>query len=241
MSRFPIHARALVLCLLLCCSFPAVKGQEALPDSLARERIRVIQEMLDQGKKGAKWWWTGWLVGYSGATVVQTAVAITGDDLKTRQDWAQGALSTLLGAAGQLIAPLTPGYTSDQLRGMPEATSDDVRLKLEEAEKQLEACALREISGRSWKTHVLDGSVNLGLGMIIWFGFHRSFMQGFTNIALNTAVCEAQIFSQPTRAIRNYNRYCQQYDPASSLVELPPAVSWHFTMSPGGLGVKIVF
>lgn len=241
MPKLPRYTRPLVLCILLCCSFPAVTAREPLPDSLARERISVIQEMLDQGRKGANRWWKGWLIGYSAATVAQTAIAVTGDDLKTHQDWTLGAVSTLLGAAGQLISPLTPGYTSDRLREMPENTAEDLAIKLAEAEKQLEACALREKSGRSWKTHALDGAVNVGFGIVIWYGFKRSFMEGFTNIALNTAVCEAQIFSQPTRAIRNYNRYCQQYHNESVLVEVPPAVSWHFTLSPGGLGVRIVF
>lgn len=241
MLKPPRYTRAIVVCILLCGCFLPVSSQEPLPDTLARERIRVIQEMLDQGRKGANRWWKGWLIGYSAATVGQTAIAIAGDDLKTRQDWTLGAVSTLLGAAGQLISPLTPGYTSDRLREMPENTADDLAIKLAEAENLLEACALREKSGRSWKTHTLDGAVNVGLGMVIWYGFKRSFMEGFTNIALNTAVCEAQIFSQPTRAIRNYNRYCQQYHTEAGLVELPPAVSWHFTLSPGGLGIRIVF
>jgi hypothetical protein len=221
--------------------FSATSAQDTLPDSLVRERLQIIQIMLDQGKKGANFWWNGWLVGYSVATLAQSAIVISSDNLKTRQDWTLGAITTLLGAAGQIIAPMTPGYTSDKLEEMPEGTPEENRIKLQEAEKLLEKCALREKSGRSWKMHALDGAVNVSCGFIMWFGFKRTFFEGVENIAINTAICETQIFTQPTRAIRDYNYYCQKYKPGQELSSIQPSVSWYFTLVPGGIGIKMVF
>jgi hypothetical protein len=218
-----------------------VKAQDVISDSMVSERIQVIQKMLNDGKKGANLWWYSWFVGYNVATLAQGAVVITSDKLATRQDWTLGAISTVLGATGLLIAPMTPGYTSNRLEEMPERTPEEKILKLLEAEKLLENCALREKSGRSWRTHALDGAVNVGCGAVMWFGFKRTFIQGATNIAMNTAICEAQIFTQPTRAIRDFNTYCRKYKPEESKAYAPPMVDWYFTMIPGGIGIKMVF
>ena len=218
-----------------------VSAQDALPDSLVRERIQVIQEMLDNGKKGANVWWYGWLAGYSAATVAQGSIVILSDNLATRQDMALGAITTLLGAAGQLIAPMTPGYAPDRLKAIPEGNPELNRRKLEEAEKLLEVCALREKEGRSWKMHVLDGTVNLGCGMIVWLGFKRTIPAGLENFTLNTVICEAQIFSQPTRAIRDYAAYCRKFKADQNLSCTPPRITWYFMMVPGGIGVKMLF
>lgn len=233
--------RVTTLLLVFCYEFIRVTAQDVLPDSLVRERIQVIQNMLKEGKKGANLWWYGWFIGYNAATLAQGAVVISSDKLATRQDWTLGAISTVLGAAGLLIAPMTPGYSTNSLEEMPEGTPEECLLKLQEAEKLLENCALREKSGRSWKTHTLDGAVNIGCGAVMWFGFKRNFIQGISNIAMNTAICETQIFTQPTRAIRDYNSYCQKYKPLDIKAYAPPLVNWYFTMVPGGLGIKMVF
>lgn len=228
--------------------FPAVQipgnqviAQDSIPNSRVIERIHVIQTMLNDGKKNANLWWYGWLYGYSAATVAQGTVAVFAGKLSTRQDMILGAATTFLGAAFQLVTPMVPGYAPKRLQEMPEGTPEENRLKLEEAEKLLEASARRERDGRSWKIHVLDGLVNVSSGFIVWFGFDRNFGQGFVNASYNQAICEAQIFTQPTRAIRDYNVYCLKYKPGQSLTLKPPPVSWYFTMIPGGLGLRLVF
>ncbi|HLO60232.1 MAG TPA: hypothetical protein VK179_15890 [Bacteroidales bacterium] len=235
----PVLTLALIVLLNSHCSNAIC--QDVLPDSLMNERINVITGMLNQGKKGANLWWKGWLVGYGAATVAQTALAITSDDLKGRQDWSLSALSTLLGAAGQLIAPMPKGYTSDLLNEMPQDSPEQLRLKLQTAEKLLFECAQREKHGRSWKTHALDGAVNLGFGAVVWFGFDRYFAEGAGNFVLNSVICETQIFTQPVRAIKDYNRYMQKYRPGNASYLRSEEVSWYFTMMPGGLGFRVVF
>ena len=217
------------------------KTQDSIPDSLVRERIQVIQNMLDQGKKNANAWWYGWLVGYGTATLAQGAVCLFGDKLATRQDMALGAITTLLGMGGQIISPMVPGYAPGKLEEIPEGTPEENLRKLQEAEKLLGECAIREKEGRSWKIHALDGAVNISCGFIVWFGFKRSFLAGIENVALNTAICEAQIFTQPTRAIKDYDYYCQKYNTGQNLAGHRPPVTWSFTMVPGGIGLRLMF
>ncbi len=216
-------------------------AQESIPDSLVRERIQVIQQMLDQGEKKADLWWYGWIAGYGGATIAQGTVALFSDKLATRQDMILGAFTTLLGMGGQIIMPMVPGYAPDRLREIPEGSPEQNLVKLQEAERLLEASALREKEGRSWKIHAMDGAVNVACGFIVWFGFKRTFTDGLINVAINTAICEAQIFTQPTRAIRNYNDYCLQYKCGQPFTLREPGVTWSFTMVPGGVGVRLTF
>jgi len=218
-----------------------IKAQDIVSDSLVNERIQVIQTMLDKGKKNANVWWYGWLVGYGTATLAQGAVCFFSDKPEIRQDMALGAVTTLLGMGGQIIAPMVPGVAPGKLEDISEGTPEENIKKLQEAEKLLEECATREKEGRSWKIHVLDGAVNISCGFIVWFGFQRTFLEGVENVAINTAICEAQIFSQPTRSIKDYNQYCQKYKPGQNLVCREPEVTWSFTMIPGGIGIRLLF
>jgi hypothetical protein len=233
-------AIALFLLILLCRPGIAL-GQEIIPDSLVKVRIQLIQNKLDEGKKNANLWWYGWIAAYGTATLAQGAVFLFSDKLATRQDMALGALTTLLGVGGQLIDPMVPGYAPARLREFPEGSPGQNLLKLQEAEKLFEESALREKEGRSWKIHALDGAVNFGCGFVVWLGFKRTPLAGIENFAMNTAICEVQIFTQPTRAIRDYNAYCRQYKPSQNLTCQVPEVTWSFTTVPGGIGLRLTF
>lgn len=215
--------------------------QAQLPDSIVKERIQVIQRMLDGGKRNANLWWYGWIATYGAAAITQGTIWIASDKLATRQDMALGVLTDLLGMGGQIISPMVPGYAPARLENIPGGTPEENVLKLREAEKLLEESAKREKEGRSWKIHVLDGAVNLGCGFIMWFGLDRTFLEGIENVALNQAVCEIQIFTQPTRAIKDYKTYCRQYNTEQNLSLNEPKVTWSFAMIPGGLGVRLTF
>lgn len=232
---------AVLLAILFLFPWSGLIAQDNLPDSIAVERIQIIQDMLDKGRGKANAWWYGWIAGYGAATIAQGTVCLFSDKLATRQDLALGALTTLLGMGWQIIDPMTPGFASEMLKEYPDRSPEERSIKLQEAEKLLEASALREKDGRSWKIHVLDGAVNIGCGFIVWFGFKRTFTDGLINTAMNTAICEAQIFSQPTRAIKDYNKYCQLYKPDQMLSYEEPRMTWSFIMVPGGAGIRLGF
>jgi hypothetical protein len=89
------------------------------------ERIQHIEKMLDQGKPNVnRWWYYGWLVEYSAATIGQSVVCFSSHDKGVRQDMALGAMTTFLGTAGQLITPMVPGYAPDRLSQIPEDTQE---------------------------------------------------------------------------------------------------------------------
>lgn len=231
-----------LLWLLLVLKASIVPGQDDPADALVREKLAAIQQMLKEGKKGADIWWYGWLAGYSAATVAQLSVMAGSPHLDTRQDMALGAATTFLGAMGQVISPMTPGIAPGRLAMMPELTPEERMLKLGEAEKWLEESARRERSGRSWKTHALCCLVNGGSGLVTWFGFDRDLGAGIGNFLLNTAITETQIFTQPVRAKKDYDRYMEKYYGGGNREPWKShALIWSLQASPGGVSFRLVF
>jgi len=78
-------------------------------------------------------------------------------------------------------------------------------------------------------------SVNLCSGLITWLAFDRTVWAGVGNFALNSAITEFQIFSQPIRAKRDLERYSLKTsnDPAKYSVTL--------NMYPGKVMLLVTF
>jgi hypothetical protein len=222
--------------------FPGMlPAQEAIPDSLVQERIRCIETMLEQDRKGTDAWWYGWLAGYSALTVGQGAVGLASEDKATRQDMALGAATTLLGAAGQFISPLHPGKKGRMLAELPESTPEERLKKLTIAEEYLENVAKTEKFGRSWQNHALYGAVSIGSGLVTWLGFKRTIWAGLGNFALNTVVSEIQIWTQPTRSLKNYREYRRKYQSDVTGIAPKPGPEFYFGVLPDGIGLRISF
>jgi hypothetical protein len=220
--------------------FLPLSGQDSAPDSLRQERQQEIQKLLNKDRANAQFWWYGWLGAYSVATVGQGIVCFTTDNKATRQDMALGSATTILGALGQLVTPLVPkssyvknAYSIDSLTG------EQYQLQYN-PEEMLKEIALREKAGRSWKVHAVTGVVNIGSGLITWLGFKRTFRDGVENFILNTVITEAQIWTQPIRASKDYENYCRKYS-GSAPYSLKPDKEWLVQVYPGGVAVRLRF
>jgi hypothetical protein len=218
-----------------------LNGQDDPADSVITERLQTIRQMLEQGKVNANRWWYGWLVVYSASTVVQTSISLTSNEITTRQDMALGAATTFLGAAGQIISPLGPRYAPEKILQLPETTREEKMKKLTEMEKLLQENAAREKNGKSWKTHILYGMVNLGSGLITWIGFDRNIWAGLGNFALNTVVSEVQIFTQPSKAIKDYEDYRRNSDGLQEQSYTRSNLSWSVHVYGGGVALRMAF
>jgi hypothetical protein len=216
-------------------------AQNDISDTIVRERIQCIQNILEKGKKNANTWWYGWFVGYSAATVGQGVVYFKSKVLNTQQDMALGAANSLLGAAGQLIAPLNPGKQAKSLANIPESTPEERIQKLSYAEDLLKETAKTEKRGKSWQTHALYCSVNLSCGLITWLGFDRSVWEGVGNFALNTAITEIQIWTQPTQTLKDYQWYCSKYISEIPPLAYKPKPVLYVSAYPGGIALKLLF
>jgi hypothetical protein len=221
--------------------FNIVFSQADLPDSVILQRLQVIEEMFIRGKPNVDLWYYGWIAGYSGATVGQGILAIKTNNESLRQDMILGAATTLLGTAGQIITPMAARNAHKLFSGIPENTHEERMQKLNKAEELLKECARNERSGRSWQVHAVTGVVNLCSGLITWQGFKRDLWAGVQNFALNTVITEAQIWTQPTRAMKDYENYCRLYKSGETPVASKPGVTWFVSATPGGAKLMVLF
>lgn len=219
----------------------SLKAQQIATDSTLTNHLKTIEMMLSKDKVSTDTWWWGWLAGYSAATVVQVAIGLGADKLSTKQDMYLSATTTLLGAAGQIITPVMPSKALVQLALLPERTPEEKSQKLKLAEELLEKRAKAELEGKGWQTHAMCSAVNLGSGLITWFGFKRTWKDGLINFAINSAVTEAQIWSQPLRAKKEF----EYYKKTSSLStgHLSSSHQYFYAVSAGlqGICLKIRF
>jgi hypothetical protein len=214
-------------------------GQGVKPDSLTGIKLPDLQITALKDKSALQGWWYGWLAGYSAATAGQAIIYFASEDKALRQDMALGAATTMLGAVGQLISPVLTGGADYPSYG--EYVRGEQAMSSEQAAELLKALAAREKEGRSWKTHALAGVVNLGSGLVTWLGYKRTFMDGLENFAINTVITEAQIWTQPVRARRDYEKYCQMLQSESYAVPEKPSGEWTFSAWPGGFALRLDF
>lgn len=231
----------IVVFLLLSWSFSYQLTLFAQDTTQVTERIEVIQHMLNRSVVSTDIWWYGWLGTYSAATVGQGAVAVLSDDLATRQDMILGAGTTALGAAFQLLSPLDVREYANKLSVMPENSEIDKIEKLKAAELYLSEIAAIEKGGRSWQIHAVNTAVNLSSGLITWIGFKRSVWDGVANFVLNSVITELQIWTQPTRLIRDQKRYQLQYIQNKSVENKSNPTEIYFKTYPAGVLVGVRF
>ena len=216
-------------------------AQQSVSDSLVYEKIQYIENVLCKAKPSVNRWWYGWLAGYSAATVVQGTVYFTSKDIPTKQDMALGSATTLLGAGLQLLTPINTGHDADLISQLPENTPQEQHLKLQKAEELFKADAMTEKAGRSWQIHALNEAVNLGSGLITWLAYKHSFWDGVSNFVLNSAITETQIWTQPTRTLKDYKNYCRKYKSGNNTVAYQPQPEYFLRTYPGGASFSIVF
>jgi hypothetical protein len=233
--------KILLLIVIFSTKFSELHAQNELPDSIVAERIQFIQQTLGRDLVKTKQWWYGWLAGYSAATVTQGAVYFGSNDKSTRQDMALGAATTFLGVAGQFISPIKPGNEAEQLKTLTENTKEEQLNKSKIAEDLLNEIANREKLARNWQSHVLPTAVDIGSGLVTWLAFDRSVWAGVGNFALNLAITETQIWTQPIMAHRNYKKYQQKYTNGDVDLSYEPRANWYIGASAGGASLKVVF
>jgi hypothetical protein len=231
-----IQVAASILALLLLATTPLAAQEANAPgDAEVRNRLAFIQNSFDAGKRPADLWWYGWLYGYSAATAGQLAIYSNSTDEKTKQNMLVGAVTTALGAGGQIVFPLETGRFAVRLRGMPTDTPEARRLKLEAAEDSLRKAAAQETFGRSWKTQAMAAAVNVAAGLWISLYYHRPASDGFVTFAVGQLFAEAQIYSQPMRAVRDLGEYETRSDFADLVMPVRPPPMRYVRIIPGGL------
>jgi hypothetical protein len=153
-----------------------------------------------------------------------------------------GSATLALGVGGLLIDPFLPATSAKKLRLIPEATPEERRSKLLQAEELLRRCARREKDGRGWGTHLLNIGANAAAGLVTTLAFHRKWSDGLITFALGESVSLMNIYTQPRRAIRDLENYeAGSFRRQEASPSEPPRRQWEIGFSPGGFSVAFRF
>ena len=183
-----------------------VRAQGRTSDEQVTRRIAFIQERLERAGPSARLWWNAWFAAYMTLTIGEGAAAIATSDQGIREDSAVGAVTSALALLPMGLFDFEPLDAASRVHAMPEATVAERRLKLASAERLLRASADTERFGRSWVMHVVGGSVAVGSGLVLALVYDRR-TSGVVNALAGVAVSEAQILTQPTAAIDDWEHY----------------------------------
>jgi hypothetical protein len=230
----------IILCYFIFQDLPLF-SQQPNPDSLRNNWSQEFQKIVNHDRKNAQGWWYGWLAGYSAATAAQGIVYFSTDEKATRQDMALGSATTFLGAIGVLIMPIVPPKSSFQIPDIHANDSNQAFIDIANSEQLLKEIAQKEKEGRSWKIHAVTGAVNVGSGLITWLGFKRSLVDGLVNFAINTVITETQIWTQPVRAIKDYQNYCSNNITSSIPHNIKPEKKWYLSSYAAGFSLRLDF
>jgi len=227
---------------ILFCCLPLF-AQYGTSDSLTNERIRCIQKTLNKDRLDIKKWRYGWLYGYGVATIAQGTISSLSEINETKQDMAIGAITSALGVAGMFLSPikLRSGNIAESLECCPTDNHEDRIIKLNHAEELLKRTAFMEKEAKSWRIHAICGVVNIGSGLVTWLGFKRTLWDGVETFAINTAITEFQIWTSPSRALRDYRDYCNKYIDGGNLYNKPSKLNWTVGFSLNSIHLKLVF
>jgi len=252
---------SVLLLLMVFISLAAAYAQEtaALPEEQVSERLGFIENALRSAQPMAKVWYYGWLGAYSAAAAVQGGLSIAhwndvkpADDIPDAvmvhdrafaQDMLVGSATAALGVGGLLMDPFLPAWSYDKLRSLPATTAEEQRAKLARAEELLRRCAQREKDGRGWLTHLLNIGANAAAGLTTVLAFDRPWTDGLVTFAAGEAVSLLNIFTQPRRAIRDWENYEVKYlgRQGSNIPQAPYDGQWVFRFFPGGIIISLQF
>jgi hypothetical protein len=229
---------------------PPDTGNDNIPDQEVNERLSWINNSLEKGEPGSRLWFWSFMGLYSAGTITQLSLYFAASEIESdpekqeylRQDMMTGTITTALGVIFLLAPPMPSINARDQYSGMPEENAETRKLKLEKAEDMLYASAKWEKENRAPIIHILNFGLNLGAGLVIWLGFQRTIVDGLITFIPGFIIGEIQLFTQPTRAERDWEQYEKQYVMKTAVdIKKNDDDQLHFAAIPGGFVITKEF
>jgi hypothetical protein len=178
---------------------PAVSDQEV------QERIRFIEERLDSHRLHAQTWYWGWMTVFVASAGYNSYGAATTDHGPNRVNGISQALLSASGIGDLLFRPLNARFGADPIRGLPDATPEQRRQKLERAEALLEDNAERAETRTSWLHHLANAAANGLAGAAVWAAGDGR--QGAISALTGTLGGELQIWTEPGGPVQDLEDY----------------------------------
>jgi len=206
-----------------------------ISDSELDQRLKFIETRLDGLNPKASYWQYGWTGFYAGTAAGQAALAIDEDDNDDQTSYIVGAVKSAGGLAQTLIKPLPAVKSFGRFQSMPSQTRAERMLKLEQGEALLHENASRALQRYGWKRHVIGIATNLVGGAVI--AAYGDSTDAVTSTVLGIAVSEANIWSEPARAVTDLEDYRNNFRDA----QRTGVRNWRLVPMSAGVAVHISF
>ena len=207
-------ARLFPFALVVCLSTSAFAVECAAPEGTTphgiaaqspEARIAFLSKLLGQQSEVIRLWKLLWGAGYGLMTAGQLALMPLLS--AHREDWVIGAASSAVGFAVVVIDPMEvieggPLFVQRARVVTPEQTCQ----LLIDGERMLGAGARKQAFSTSWISHVVNVLFNVGVGLLLGFGYGRWQTAGI-NGAVGIAVGEATVLTTPTGLVDGWERY----------------------------------
>lgn len=141
--------------------------ETTLSDAAIEERIRFIEERLDDRQLHGQIWYWSWLTINSVSAVGLGVFAGLADNSDDRVNDGVNAGIAAIGVADVLFRPLDARLGAAPIRGLPDATREEKIEKLRAGEKLLRSNAERADERTDWTMHAMNLGVATAAGLAI--------------------------------------------------------------------------
>jgi hypothetical protein len=172
-------------------------------------RLKFIETRLKGEAFQARAWEIGWSAVYVlgfGYGIYQLGTSTTRSGIT---DGVVGMVKTGVGTLGLALNPLHTGRGAHPLDGVPQSTPEELRHKVELAERLLLRNAHEADIRYSWKPHLISITLSLAGGIAIWAA--GDFWKGAESFALGSSVGEITIWTRPWKARRDLRAYRHEF------------------------------
>ncbi|MDJ0935953.1 MAG: hypothetical protein QNJ06_22045 [Kiloniellales bacterium] len=193
-------------------------SQSSLTDAEVDQRLRFLEQRLDDSRTHGQIWWYTWLTLNGGSAIANTAMAAgTGDHDDTVSHAVQAARATI-GTANMLLDPLEARHGADNIRDLPEGTREEKLAKLRLAEDQLKRNAERTDTRYDWKRYAGNAAINAAAGGIIaaWAEEGEAWQVGVTGFLGGLAM----LWSEPWNPNNDWEDYQKLSGGSTSELEI---------------------
>jgi hypothetical protein len=226
----------IILILLVWSSCTCGQTRAQISDAELAQRLAFITTRLAALNPNATYWQYGWTGFYTASTAAQALLAVDEDDDNDEEtNYIVGAVKSAGALTQMLIKPLPAVRSFERFDAMPAETRTEQLRKLERGEALLQENADRAMGRYEWKRHLIGIGANL-LGGAVIAAFGDS-SDALTSTLVGIAVSEANIWTEPSRAIKDLEAYRNE-------VWTQPRVKagkWHLVPIQGGAAVQINF
>ena len=201
------------------------------------ERLRFVEDRLEERRPYANYWWMGWTGFYGIGTVVSSVQAGTEGDEGKRADYVVSAVKASFGVGRLVLFPPTAKAGAAAMGEVAPTDESACRERLRIGEELMRTNARETASRWSWKRHAAIVGINLAGGLIVAEGFDEP--RGWRSMGIGIGVGEIMTFSHPWKAEDDLTEYEQKFGATTDYSARK--ISFEVAPLPGGLAFGMRF